>query len=166
MTGSARLPENLALRPATPADAGAIAALEAAAFARGKPAGSPATWAAHLRQPATSGLVLVDPEGGMAGFCIWQEAAGEVELLSIAVAPAWRDRGLGGFLLDSMTTICRSRGCRFVFLEVAENNTAARKLYLSRGFVKTGRRRAYYRFSKESHKDAILMRLSLEERHG
>ncbi len=166
MTRRIHPPHGLLLRPATAADAGTIAALEAAAFPCGKPTGSPATWGAHLSRPATSGLVLVDPRGDMAGFCIWQQAAEEVELLSIAVAPGWRRKGLGGFLLDAMTAICRSRGCRFVFLEVAENNKAARNLYLTRGFAETGRRRAYYHFSKESHKDAILMRLSLEGSHG
>ena len=112
--------------------------------------------------PATQGLLLEDATGNCRAYCIWQAAARQVELLSIAVDPAFFRKGLGSFLIDEMAAICHAQGAEIVFLEVAENNTPARQFYEKKAFSTIGRRPRYYRLSNESFKDAILMSLSLK----
>jgi ribosomal-protein-alanine N-acetyltransferase len=46
-----------------------------------------------------------------------------------------------------------------MYLEVRESNTAARRLYASRGFEEMGRRRGYY---KRPAEDAIVLRLEMK----
>ncbi len=156
------LPSGWRCRPASPADASAVAALERLALPDGKTTGSAESWARLLRSPSTQGLLVEDGLGNCRATCIWQAAAQQVELLLIAVHPAFFRKGLGGFLLDEMVAICRAQGAEVVFLEVAENNTPARQFYEKKAFVEIGRRPRYYRLSNESLKDAILMSLSLK----
>lgn len=78
------------------------------------------------------------------GFLMGRVVAGEAELLTLAVMPVARQRGIGGQLMAGFLTECRARGADSVFLEVAENNPAALHLYARMGFAQTGRRPAYY----------------------
>ena len=56
------------------------------------------------------------------------------------VRPGWRDRGLGGRLLDALEADCRERGISALHLEVDDDNAAGARLYLRRGFADPGRR--------------------------
>jgi GNAT superfamily N-acetyltransferase len=51
------------------------------------------------------------------------------------VRPGWRDRGIGGLLLDAMEVSCRDRGIAALHLEVDDDNPDGKRLYLRRGFV-------------------------------
>lgn len=75
-----------------------------------------------------------------AGFCAWRRAAGEAELLNLAVDPAHRRQGVASALLAALVAEAKSP----VFLEVAENNPAAISLYEHHGWVKVGIRKNYY----------------------
>ncbi len=156
------LPSDWRWRPVKPTDAPAVAALERLALPDAKTTGSVESWARLLRAPATQGLVVEDGTGNCRAYCIWQDVPPQVELLSIAVHPAFFRKGLGSFLIDKMAAICRAQGAEIVFLEVAESNTPARKFYEKKAFVTIGKRPRYYRLSNESFKDAILMSLSLK----
>lgn len=92
---------------------------------------------------------------GYAGHWI---VAGEAHVSTIAVAPTWRRRGLGAWLLLSMIYHALEHDAGVVRLEVRERNTNAQALYARYGFVSVGRRRRYYRDTGE---DAILMDLDL-----
>ncbi len=134
-------------RLAGPAEAAALAALHASAFA------PPAAWSA----PAIAGLLttpgvaaLLDAAGG---FLMLRTAADEAEILTLAVAPAARRRGVGAGLLAAAQALAAARGAQRMLLEVAEANTAARALYRAAGFHEAGRRRAYY----EDGTDALLL---------
>jgi ribosomal-protein-alanine N-acetyltransferase len=50
------------------------------------------------------------------------------------------------------------RGARRIYLEVAEDNAAARALYAAEGFEPIGRRRGYYARREGPAVDAITMR--------
>ncbi len=86
--------------------------------------------------------VLVAESGvTVAGFLAWREiAAGEYELLDIAVAPTQRRHGIGERLIRA--AINEHPGTWF--LEVRESNTAAIRLYRKLGFEEAGRRPGYY----------------------
>jgi [ribosomal protein S18]-alanine N-acetyltransferase len=64
----------------------------------------------------------------------------EREILNIAVAPAFRRRGVARGLLSGLIRTWRGK----VFLEVRESNGAAQGLYKSLGFQQVGIRREYY----------------------
>jgi len=127
----------------------ALATLHAAAMSDPRP-WSAAEFAALLARP---GAVLVGTPDGLA---LLQVAAGEAEVLTIAVAPGARRRGLGGRLLSQALERAAAMGAGVAFLEVAEGNRAARALYARAGFAEVGRRRGYY-----AGGDALVLRKEL-----
>jgi [ribosomal protein S18]-alanine N-acetyltransferase len=80
----------------------------------------------------------------IAGFILSRMAAGEAEILSVAIAPAWRGRGFARPLLDLHLRRLAGLGARAVFLEVDENNEPACRLYRNAGFDEVGVRKGYY----------------------
>ncbi|HJZ19763.1 MAG TPA: ribosomal protein S18-alanine N-acetyltransferase [Bradyrhizobium sp.] len=95
------------------------------------------------------------------GFAVSRMAADEAEILSIAVAPDHRGRGLSRELLLTHLGHLAGRGIRTVFLEVEENNQPARRLYARAGFAIAGRRERYYREANGQQLNALLMRRDL-----
>jgi ribosomal-protein-alanine N-acetyltransferase len=81
----------------------------------------------------------------------------EAELLTVAVHPAEQGRGLGGALLARFLEQAAARGARRAFLEVAEDNAAARALYGRAGFTPVGRRRSYFLAPGGRRIDAVVM---------
>jgi ribosomal-protein-alanine N-acetyltransferase len=140
-----------ALVPAGIAHAAAMAAIHHTAFPRGEAWRTDAI-ALQLALPGVIGWL--DRRGGM---ILARVAADEVEVLTLAVAPAARRRGLGTRLLDAAMTLATSRGACTAFLEVSISNTAARTLYARAGFTPTGRRPRYY----ADGTDALVLRRTL-----
>jgi len=101
-------------------------------------------------------LTIAGPEGLALGRVTLDEA----ELLTIAVAPAARRKGLGRELLDRFLAGARAKGAQTVFLEVDSLNAAARALYAAAGFAKVGLRRNYYREGPVPS-DALVLSRSL-----
>jgi ribosomal-protein-alanine N-acetyltransferase len=93
----------------------------------------------------------------MAGFVLARAAAGEAEILTLAVAPPARGQGLGRALLQSAAGHAASLGAASIFLEVGADNPAALALYASLGFGRVGQRKAYY----ASNADAWVLNAQL-----
>lgn len=91
------------------------------------------------------------------GFALWRSLGDEAEILSIAVAPEHRRRGMAAALLDEVATSAAAEGMRALFLEVDAGNVAARRLYERAGFYRVGLRRRYYR----NGADALVLRKDL-----
>jgi ribosomal-protein-alanine N-acetyltransferase len=89
--------------------------------------------------PATFGFV--HPDGGM---ILARVAADESEILTVAVCPVRRRRGLASALLRAAMDRAITLGAASMFLEVAVTNHAARGLYKAHGFTEAGLRRHYY----------------------
>ena len=87
-------------------------------------------------------------------------AADEAEILSIAVAPDWQRSGLGTRLIEGLVRASKRGEAAQIFLEVAEDNKAARALYSKLGFTETGRRKGYYKRSCGAV-DALTLALKL-----
>jgi len=133
----------------------ALAVLHAACFRRPRP-WTAAEFAALLGQRAT--VLAALPEG----FALGRVAADEAELLTLAVAPHARRRGLGGRLVALYEAEAAARGARISFLEVAADNLPARALYAACGYAEAGRRPGYYGGSAGTPEaDAILLRRPL-----
>ena len=90
------------------------------------------------------------------GFIVWRAVADEAELISIGVAPDARRTGIAAAMIGIMEGELKKSGVKSVFLEVAENNAPARKLYEQNGYVQIGVRPKYY-----DGVDAIMMKKDL-----
>lgn len=139
------------MRIACAADAEALGAIHCAAF---PPAEAWGADAIALQIDLLDAFGLIDPGSGM---ILARIAGDEAEVLTLAVVPARRRRGVGRRLLAAALGEARRRGARAVFLEVSETNEAARALYATAGFAEVGRRRRYY----ADGSDALVLRATL-----
>jgi ribosomal protein S18 acetylase RimI-like enzyme len=154
-------------RPATPADAPALAALERVCFPEA-PWGE-ALLAQTLADRDTVALAVdgnddaTDGDDGSAeptvllawGAVLSARGGQEADILSLGVHPSARRRGLGMRLLRQLGQAAAARGARLVFLEVRVDNAPAIALYQQAGFETVGRRPRYY---QPGGVDALVMR--------
>lgn len=91
-------------------------------------------------------------------YISFYHAAGEMEILNLAVEPGRRRQGLGRRALFMALQVARKMGMQRVFLEVRQNNFAALALYASAGFASVGRRSGYY---PDTGEDALIQELQL-----
>jgi ribosomal-protein-alanine N-acetyltransferase len=144
------------LRPTTRADADRLAEVHAGAF--------DAPWSADdiLRFAEDPGgfALAAETDGQFAGFILCRVLAGEAEILTLAVRPDFRRRGLARALVEAAANLA-AQSANALFLEVADDNPAAISLYRGAGFTNAGRRAAYYARRGAPAVDAIVMRRAL-----
>lgn len=95
------------------------------------------------------------------GFILIRAVADEAEILTLAVRPEARRQGLGARLVREGATAAASRGATRLFLEVADDNTAALALYARAGFAGAGRRPGYYARPDGGRQDALILAVKL-----
>ena len=146
------------LTPCTVAHVGVLAAMHALCFAK--------PWVEEdfvrlLATPGSAALIAVSSrdDGEPAGFILWRCAADEAEIITLGVVPAERRGKLGAALVEAAMARSRTRA-KAVFLEVAVDNWAARRLYGSLGFLEIDRRQKYYKVGASST-DAIVYRKTI-----
>lgn len=86
----------------------------------------------------------------MIGYSLAEINGPDAELVSIAVAPEQRRRGVGEALLQATLRRLRRAGCRICRLSVRTTNTAAIRLYEKHGFRTFRRLRNYYADGSEA----------------
>ncbi len=138
---------------ATIADADVLAAIHAAAFVAAE-AWSRDVFSLQLALPNVFGLLH---QSG--GLILLRVAADEAEILTLAVIPAVRRRGVAAALLRQAIGLTAAMGVRTIYLEVSVRNVAALTLYTGLGFVQAGRRAHYY----SDNADALVLRLDMEK---
>lgn len=148
------------IRRASVSDAGALAALHAPVFSDAWPE---ASFSSLLEREGVVALLGARGEAAQEGFILVRAAAGEAEVLTFCVSVAARRSGLGRALLQHACVETMALGAQEMFLEVAEANAAARRLYETEGFAVVGRRAAYYH-QEAGAADALVMRKALEHR--
>lgn len=133
--------EALRVRDAEIGDVEAVAELESRAF--------PIPWkweyfASEVGQPFRFNRVVLDRDSRLLGyvFCAW--AGGEIHVNKIAVAEAWRRRGVASRLMTEVFALARRVAAEEIYLEVRPSNAPARRFYEGLGFREAGRRKAYY----------------------
>lgn len=92
-----------------------------------------------------------DPIVGYAG--VWMMVS-DSHLVTIAVAPQQRRRGLGELLLIATLDLSQQLAAETMTLEVRVSNKPAQALYSKYGFEVQGRRRHYY---SDNGEDALIM---------
>ena len=114
--------------------------------------------ASELENELALWLVALEGET-LAGYVGSQTVMGETDMMNIAVAPAFRRKGIARELLQALIRELKERESHSLTLEVRASNAPARALYESLGFVQAGRRPGYYRNPKE---DALILRKEWE----
>lgn len=147
-------PHGLHVEPAMQADAPVIAELHAKGFYRGWPVEE---FTAYIAGSDTPVYVACDARRRIAGFLMLRLVADEAELITIAVDPKWRGKGVGAALLRAGFEDLRMTRARKLFLEVAEDNPAATALYRAHGFAEVGRRQGYYARANGTPATALVM---------
>jgi len=145
----------VAIEFASPTHADVLAAIHREAFTAGD-AWSRDVMGLQLDLPTTFGL-LHHPGGMILG----RVAADEAEILTLAVLPAMRRRGIGSALLRAAMAHATDLGAQVMFLEVAVTNHAAHALYTAHGFAEAGVRHHYY----SDGTNALVLRSTLRPRH-
>jgi ribosomal-protein-alanine N-acetyltransferase len=152
-------PLGLHIEPAEPHDADAVAKLHAQSFYRGWPREDIAAYIADRDTPT---LVACDARRRVAGFAMLRLLGDDVELMTIAVAPKYRGKGVGAALLRACFEDLLMTPSRRMILEVAADNPAAIKLYRKLGFTKISERQGYYARPDGEPATALVMARNLE----
>ena len=137
------------VRPMTPADVAAVAELEAESFSDPWPL---AFFFEELSLPRRD-YVVVEERGHIVAYGGTMVIDEDAHIMTIAVKPEARRRGLGTRVMLALFDAATERGARHVTLEVRESNHAAASLYELFGFDPVGRRPKYY----QDQEDAIVM---------
>ena len=107
---------------------------------------------------------LSDPRvtvhGDETAFAVIRRIADEAEILTLATHPEAQGAGRATALLAAALDTERAAGATSVFLEVAEDNAAARALYDRAGFIQVAERKDYYK-SANGLTTARILRKSL-----
>ncbi len=150
-----------ALSPLTVDDSAALSALHHEDFVRPWAEGE---FAALLGQAPVFGFAAREVGQGAAapvGFVLARLAAGEGEILTVAVARGHCRRGLGWRLMDAVLRELHGQRAEALFLEVDETNAPAIALYRRLGFREVGKRPNYYRSPERGPTGALVMRRDL-----
>jgi ribosomal-protein-alanine N-acetyltransferase len=113
---------------------------------------------AELEEPTSAWLVALEDKRpvGYIGLRVMRD---EGEIVNLAVSPGRRKTGVASALLSTVLDFAAFQGVTYIWLEVRESNTAARKLYQKFGFEQVGLREKYYTAPVEN---AVLMKKELE----
>ncbi|MBD0414912.1 ribosomal protein S18-alanine N-acetyltransferase [Oryzicola mucosus] len=151
---------DFALQRLEPGDSEALSVLHQEDFTR---PWSPDEFASLLEQDTVFGFAARETGHGKAapaGFVLARLAAGEAEILTIAVDRAQRRQGLGWQLMDAVLRELHNQRAEALFLEVDETNAPAIALYRRFGFHEVGKRPNYYQ-SARGATGALVMRRDL-----
>jgi ribosomal-protein-alanine N-acetyltransferase len=148
-----------ALREVTWRDIPELAALETELFA--DDAWTVETWWAELAGRPRRAYLLLDGDGGVDGYAGLDHGGDVADVMTVAVVPDRRGRGLGDMLLEELLRLAADGGAEAVMLEVRADNVAARRLYERHGFEEVSVRRRYYRRPGARDVDAVVMRCRL-----
>jgi ribosomal-protein-alanine N-acetyltransferase len=141
-----------------------LARLHAAAFHRpGDETWSERAFSDVLNSAGCFCLVAIDEaeDETPVGFAAVRVRAQESELLSLGVMPAYQRRGIAQALILQAKQGALAIGAKQMFLEVAEDNPGAYRLYCEMGFDQVGTRPDYYTRLDNQRVNARTMRSPL-----
>lgn len=139
------------IRPMQIGDLKAVYAIEQQSFSL---AWSLESFRAELENNEFARYFCLIEDGQVAGYMGLWKILNEGHITNIAIAPEYRGRGFGEYLIGSVMRIMSGKGVKRMTLEVRVSNLAARQLYERLGFVAVGVRKGYY---SDNHEDALIM---------
>jgi ribosomal-protein-alanine N-acetyltransferase len=150
------------IEPVQVADLGEVLAIERASFVV---PWSRAAFEAELEKPHayfySARSLSEDRAWIVVGYiCFWLVVE-EMQIVNVAVHPAWRRRGIGTRLIRYALERGYEAGATVAALEVRRSNQAARALYERLGFKAVRERLGYYPEFKEP---ALVLEINLDAR--
>ena len=143
---------NVVLRQIGARDLDAVLEIEKASYPT---PWSRAMFAAEIGKPGSLALGAYREGGGeLVGYAVVSRYVDAWHVMNVAVAPAYRRRGIARVLLERLFEITKDDVRRGHTLEVRVSNTVAIRLYERLGFERRGVRRGYYTDNRE---DALIM---------
>jgi [ribosomal protein S18]-alanine N-acetyltransferase len=140
--------------PMQPEDIEAVLTIEQQSFTM---PWTEAMFGSELRNERTSHLLVARVgavDGPIVGYVGYRVVLDEMHVILLAVAPAWRQRGIARQLMcQAMDEACTA-GCTRATLEVRVSNIPAQQLYYSLHFAPVGTRPKYYMRPTE---DALIL---------
>jgi len=122
-------------------------------------------WEESLFQQCLSagyrGFVLI-VENEMVGYTLVTFAAGELQILNIAVSGDRQRKGYDGRLLQHVIALSIEDDVKRIFLEVRVSNVSAFQLYKKFGFKQIGVREGYYT-DGDNKEDALVLEKILSQ---
>ena len=115
---------------------------------------SHAMFDAELRKPSSLALGAFTDDGALVGYAFVSRYVDAWHVMNVAVATAFRRRGIAVALLERLFEVTATDPRRGYTLEVRVSNTGAIALYEKLGFTARGERRGYYTDNRE---DALIM---------
>ena len=109
---------------------------------------------AELRKPSSLALGAFTDDDALVGYAFVSRYVDAWHVMNVAVADAFRRRGIASALLGRLFEVTESDSRRGYTLEVRVSNTGAIRLYERLGFEPRGIRRGYYTDNRE---DALIM---------
>jgi ribosomal-protein-alanine N-acetyltransferase len=101
---------------------------------------------------------VVDEDGKIVGYAVATASGRDGKVISVAVNPGCRRRGIGTALLSAVTGRLAEEGVRDIHLEVRKGNGAAISFYERMGFRAFSEIRHYYRDGE----DALVLKRLIE----
>ena len=138
---------NVSIGSVLPGDLGMVTGLERLCFKDPYPS----HFIAQLKQENPDTFLVAAVEGDLVGYAVVNRGSDHDHLVSIAVHPAWRNRGIGTRLILALEERLGER--RPFRLEVRKGNLRAIKFYRGTGFNEIGFVDRYY----ADGEDAVLM---------
>jgi ribosomal-protein-alanine N-acetyltransferase len=136
------------------ADIEAVLAIEQQAFTM---PWTDAMFRSELQNKRTSHMLVahvVQDHCPLVGYLGYRVVLDEMHVILIAVAPAWRQRGIARQMMCQAMDQARAAGCMRATLEVRVSNIPAQQLYYSLRFAPVGARPKYYMRPTE---DALIL---------
>ena len=109
---------------------------------------------AELRKPSSLALGAFTVDDVLVGYAFVSRYVDAWHVMNVAVADAYRRRGIASALLGRLFEVTGSDSRRGYTLEVRVSNAGAIRLYERLGFEPRGIRRGYYTDNRE---DALIM---------
>ena len=91
------------------------------------------------------------------GFLIGRFIDQDAEILNVIIHPDYRRLGKASKLISTFEKEAKDAGSLRCFLEVAESNSPAKKLYSALGYLKVGQRYNYYKFLNGRKDNAVIL---------
>jgi ribosomal protein S18 acetylase RimI-like enzyme len=95
--------------------------------------------------------LVADGPGGVRGAIMMLFEGPVCRILSVAVAPTERRRGLGTRLMAAAEQLCRDRGYASIRLEVSTQNLPAIEFYRRLGYRTDGVLYGYYTWGEDAY---------------
>jgi len=149
--------DGLVLRMMRAGDVPQVMAIERASFEAGWPA---TAFERELSQNQMARYIVAERPGAdgaarsLAGFAGLWLMLDEAHVVTVAVLPHLRGRGIGRLLVHGLIELARDSAMTVATLECRISNAVARQLYAGYGFYEVGVRKRYY---SDNQEDAVIM---------